>query len=456
MKKRTIKIFTLLLIICLSASTALFAACISSEKGYTPSDKTEYIRNPDCGFYQPISFACKQEGINYSLKNYLTRNNLMHLRMDLSSFVGSELSQETLSDLHKMLGELRQNSVNAIIRFAYDKFNGEENKEPSMSLLLRHVEQLGGVLKEYNDVLTAVEAGMIGPWGEMHTSSLAIKENFNKLLQAWLENTHPLTPILARRPRMVADYLGVDIGKIDEHVSVVGTPAYRLGVFNDGYLGSSTDLGTYKNRKKEIDWLTKQAAHTPFGGEVTVPGSEYNKIEHAAKEMFLTHTSYLNELWNDRVVAEWKDTEYTINAGDDTKYHGRTAYEYIRDHLGYRFTVSDILLSQKAREGLRLSFDIKNDGFGNLLKSKTCELIFINNEDKQSYIEEIDINPKMWLTGKTYSMDLKINTRLKEGEYTVLLRLREPDFSAPIYCVAFANGEFNNEFLANTLGTIKI
>lgn len=58
-------------------------------------------------------------------------------------------------------------------------------------------------------------------------------------------------------------------------------------MFNDGYLGSSSDLGSFGNRAKCISWLNKKATHTLYGGEVTwgtndvdENGNLYHSIEH--------------------------------------------------------------------------------------------------------------------------------------------------------------------------------
>lgn len=427
---------------------------VNYTEAFTPPDRSDYIRNPDCGFYQPISFSLKSDGIKYSLKGYLERNNLLHLRMNLSAFKESDITTEALNDLGKLLSELRENSVNAIIRFAYDGFNGYKDVEAPMNLILRHIEQIGSVITNFSDVLTAVEVGMIGPWGEMHSSAIATKDNFNALIAAWLKNTDDTTPVLARRPKMISDYLGINVKDLENRIANKDTDEYRLGVFNDGYLGSASDLGTYVNRDIEVKWLSNQASHTPFGGEVTIPGSKYNKIDFAAKEMFLTHTSYLNELWNDKVIAEWKNTIYDEKAGTDEKYYGKTAYEYIRDHMGYRFTISNIVLPINPDKNVKIKFNITNDGFGNLLKNKTCELLFVSSD--KTFIAPININPMHWYTGNTYTVESTVNPDLSSGNYRVYIRMRDPRSDIPRYCVAFSNGTYNIDLQANELGTIVI
>lgn len=421
-----------------------------------PEEKSVYVRNPDCGFYQPIGVNMTEDGIKSAIDSLLSRNNLVHLRVSLKNFSSGEaITVPALDGLKGLLERLRTSSVNAVIRFAYDGFNGIADCEPALEKILAHINQLGAVLSDYPDVLTAIEAGMIGPWGEMHTSLLAGKDTFNAVIAEWLSCTALPLPVLVRRPKFAADYLGVKVTELKDLDIEPQSEGYRIGVFNDGYLGSATDLGTYSDREKEIAWLNKQAAHTPFGGEVTVPDSSFNKIEYAAKEMFQTHTSYLNELWNDKVIAEWKSTKYTAAAGSDAAYYGKSAYDYIRDHLGYRFTLKELRLPDKAKKKLKFSFKVLSDGFGNLLKPKKCEIVF--KSDNADYAFPIDLNPVKWLCGGTYDNAVTLDlSSLPQGEYTVFLRMREPSQQQVLYSVAFSNGLFDESVLANRLGQVTV
>lgn len=73
-----------------------------------------------------------------------------------------------------------------------------------------------------------------------------------------------------------------------------GSLASRLGLFNDGMLGSVYDLGTYDDtpltssstpgekgsRSDELIYQYKLCQYVPNGGEVTV-NNEYNDLENA-------------------------------------------------------------------------------------------------------------------------------------------------------------------------------
>ena len=77
---------------------------------------------------------------------------------------------------------------------------------------------------------------------------------------------------------------------------------YRLGLFNDGYLGTDTDCGTYKyDREREVNWLAKQNDHLSYGGESNKV-SIMSNLEVCLPEMFLLRLSYINGGYNESVI----------------------------------------------------------------------------------------------------------------------------------------------------------
>ena len=119
--------------------------------------------------------------------------------------------------------------------------------------------------------------------------------------------------------------------------------ATRVGVYNDGYLGSSSDLGTFTNREAEIVFIGNQAQNTYYGGEVVADkntGSigEYNSVLYLEKEGFITHTSYLNIDWNyEYVISKWQSNTYK---GSDLTYKNKaTEFTFVNNRLGYRHLV---------------------------------------------------------------------------------------------------------------------
>ena len=50
------------------------------------NETIEEFDNPDCGFYEPVYISCSDNKVSQVSKNYLKYNNLLHLRIDISSY----------------------------------------------------------------------------------------------------------------------------------------------------------------------------------------------------------------------------------------------------------------------------------------------------------------------------------------------------------------------------------
>ena len=230
-------------------------------------ETTDEINNPYIGFYNPIYLTLKREGSTASSSSY----NLTHIRCDLSDFSESkngvgdmELSTDALDAFENTLKNIRKNHHTAIVRFAYHpNFDGEYTYEPSMDMILKHQEKLGEVISRYSDVVVAVECGLFGKWGEMHGSSICTQENFNLAIDKWLEVLPADVTLNLRTPGYFCGWCGVDISKMSSYIYTTEDKEYRVGIYNDGYLGNAggdrvdSDLYTFVNREEEISWLSK-------------------------------------------------------------------------------------------------------------------------------------------------------------------------------------------------------
>ena len=432
-------------------------------------DYTETIENfdnPERGFYDhyPYSFSVTD---NKPINSKLSAN-LIHLRLDIGAFSKAvngkedlELSEEMLNTFDTMLKKIKSNGGTAIVRFAYDGFRGTANLEPSLDMILRHIEQLCPVFNENQDVIAYIELGFFGPYGEMHTSKISSTENVSKALDVMLDNTVDKIKIGVRTPNYYVKWLGIDRANIDENITQEGTREYRVGLFNDGYLGSGSDLGTFANREKEITWLEKQAMHTLYGGEVVANyGKEpINTTEYISQEGFRTHTTYLNSGWNDKVIKAWKEEIYN---GEDEIYKGQSGYLYIANHLGYRFVLRNSELpdtvEQEGKANIKL--DIENVGFGNLVNEKIATIVL--EKDDKKYEIKTELKPTQWnsreITKLNYTIDIPEN--IEVGEWKMYLRISkygDMEQDNNYLCIRWANNNiWNEEIGANYIGSINI
>ncbi len=446
-------------------TAAVFTACSKTDAGekhvqdLNYEESTEEILNPDQGFYRPVYVKINENGATYNKGIINSQTQLYHLRCDISAFsaevnnvADKPLTDDALEGLDALLSFLKENDKNAIVRFAYDPgYNGSADKEPVLEVMLGHVKGVCSVLNRYVNTVTAIETGLIGPWGEMHTSAAANKEHITPLINAFLTAASEI-PVLVRTPEMIYNYINVSYDKVEEISISPDEKAYRLGLYNDGYLGSESDLGTYSNRERDINFLSVQNAHLPFGGEVTVPDSTLHNIETCLPEMNKIHLSYLNAEWDNRVIDKWKNSYYTEECGAEKQYYGKTAFTYIQNRLGYRFVLKNSVFTySSSSEKLNVRLTLQNAGFGNLNRNKRAKLIFTDSTGAAVYIAdygEIAVKDEL---------EFNVKHGLESGKYDVYLRIYGEELqSAPLYCVKFANdGLWNDDLKANKIGSFE-
>jgi hypothetical protein len=243
-------------------------------------------------------------------------------------------------------------------------------------------------------------------------------------------------------------------------------PLGRIGIYNDGMLGSETDLGTYAEadsvvdeedftkpwpRNDEIEYLQTQCLYVPDGGEV-VNESSLNDFENANIEFSMTHVSYLNADHDSEVINKWKDNLYDT----DDPYYGLTEYDYIERHLGYRFVIRGA--SYFNPEGFfdpnaRLTLRIENVGYSNCYRDLKCSIKAVNIKTGEGILIPVDSNPRFWYSGQINLIDAILPlSGFKEGEtYSISVSISDKTTNEQI---RFANvGDSSYDC---TIGTLSI
>jgi len=436
-------------------------------------------KNPERGFYNTYTLRLKESG-NQIRNAYSKVSQLVYLKIDLSPFSKTtnkvedkELTEDALNTIDAQLEYIKQNNNTAILRFLYDNsatgiVEGVEHFEPEQEMILRHIEQLSAIFQKYSSTIYTIQVGFYGLWGENYynTTIQDHPEYFKQTGDALLKATEGTEITISfRTPNYYTKYRQLNgIEDLANDVTTREEDAYRIGIFNDGYLASNNDVGTFKNRELEINWLKKQTNHTSYGGEALPASSGYedwNLIRFTEDEMFKTHTSYLNFEWNQQKHYIWANQVYD---GKDEAYEGRTALEYIQNHLGYRLVVRMIELpkSMEVSSKMLMNISIENVGFGNVIKSKTATLIFVNEEGnivKESDITK-DFNIKDFTSQDTVTKSLEVDTSdLSSGNYRIYLRISNEQLNDGTYynAIRFANNEiWDSNLQANRIGKIKI
>ena len=457
------------------------------------TDAMATLENFDRGFYTPQVLHLKPSGSKAIEKPWA---KLLHLRAEISEFssnawlsidttggkrdtvrgVSQDLTEDALNVLQTTFDNIRANNGFAIVRICYDPwYNGRSNVTPEHKWVMRHVEQLAPVLSKNTDVIVALEMGMHGAYGEMHSDTNITYDRIAEATNLMLRSTPPELKILTRTGNYSAKVLGFDNWGVDFHIDgekfaeiakAKGDTMYRVGMFNDGYLGTQYDYGTWGAdcatsicREEGVAWLEKYGINTPYGGEALTTAGGYEVIntpEFLSYEGFRTHTSYLNVQWNNNLIDSWKKSQFE---GKDFEYDGSkidslTGFKYVNDHLGYRFVLRESWLSDTVgADGiLRAKLRIQNVGFGNLTWNAPVRLAVLEDLEgsdlemcpSPTYYDLPDIDSRS-IHSRTISIaggdtvmtfdgnnELEISAKIKghdKSRYQVYLKIGDVEFA---------------------------
>ena len=159
------------------------------------AESTETINQPDAGYssgawmqmkpgqvvvHNPTSFSVLFVMMGFYSDGYRSQEGLSNetLPLDDAFFEG----------LEKTLQNAKQNGVMVGLRFRYDD-TGHTNPEPATwEQLMGHLQQIkaSGLLEKYKDVLSYVETGTVGAWGEQHSGRYTSNEYVAQLTDAYL------------------------------------------------------------------------------------------------------------------------------------------------------------------------------------------------------------------------------------------------------------------------------
>lgn len=376
------------------------------------------------------------------------------------------INDQTLEAIRETLQTAKDKGVLCIMRFSYarDAFSGTEPDD--VNWIVKHVEQLAEVVNEYKDIVIAIEAGMMGPWGEMHCSKYIEPEYANIIIGAMLDNYDESIAILCRNPGLIINYAksrGAEI--LPDLPLTPDHPAYRLGMYNDGYLGTADDYGTWMamTREEGIDFLASQNSRMPYGGEMAHTKVEF-LAEHKSpiyeqgfiKELYDTRLSYLRNIVTNttglqKVYEATEFTHFTDYEGmpNVDEYYGLTLQKFIYDHMGYRLVLRSSCIAA-AENTASFEVTVENTGFAAIPDRLHAEILVDDGENITVLPFEGDIN----------AGDIRFALEAESGEYKAYLRISAVPFdkaNADTRVVRFANPDiFREDIGANYIGSFKL
>lgn len=414
----------------LLSGAVLFPAQAADTVETTFRATDEEIANPERGMY--VWAADDLAGWTQAQANaqFAAGHRLVYAPVRLDRHAGGALPASLLDDLSEGFARARRAGLKLIPRFIYNYPGGETGyqaaQDAPLARVLQHVGQLKPVLAANADVIAYLQAGFVGAWGEWHTSSnqLTLPEARMRIRDALLAALPEGRFLQLRYPPYLMAWAPQAPRWQD------GSKAARIGVHNDCFLASSTDVGTYSEdaptRRRERDYVAALAAVAPFGGETCNPADAVDPTPRGDCEDILREgrqfgLTYLNDTYYRKLFhARWE---------------AQGCMAQVRRSMGYRFELAALRHSATVAAGRsgELALTVSNRGWARAFNPRAVHVLLSHRPTGALVrIPLASIDPRDWLPGTTS----KVNARLAvpagtpAGAYDVLLAL--PDGAAAL------------------------
>lgn len=450
-----------------------------------------YVWNPE--EFPDITSYLEKESRDYASDSI----SLVQTYFYLTGAVGKDLTEEDFQTMTVFFDKLRETGKKAVLRFAYEtQFMGRAPVGPTLEDIIRHTQQLKPFLEANKDVIQVVQAGMIGAWGEWHSSVHGL-ENSDDTKRTILEHICRMTPegraIQVRVPeyKNLIDSTSEAYKRISFHDDFIvikrhrwdggmseGTPAYKQIVRESRYLPVDGELpwGTWSMNQDpdnpEAGWIIDgvETARRLCKQHFTSLSAIHNYKEKGAPD------KYSMMYWKETPITEdfLKDNQMPVSDGYFHNQDGtpakRNVFEYIRDHLGYRIELQALVFKNDTTYLL-----LVNRGFSTLFNEHPVYFVLTDESGNVCHTQLTDADVRDWQPSspnrpqsiaQTHIVTAKLETKdLKPGTYRLGLWI--PDGSErlqydPRFAIRCANSDVewrvspDGKYGINILTTYKV
>lgn len=345
---------------------------------------------------------------------------------------GKKLQEEHFQAMQRYFDEVRKLGKKVVLRFAYEKdFIRRKPVGPTLDDILIHVQQLKPFLEKNKDLILVVQAGLIGAWGEWHSSVHGL-ENSKEAQIAVLEKLLSVVPEELNVQVRVPEYKNL----LQDHPAL-----YRRLSFHDDFIVIKPDRwdGDMHEGTANFDQIVRESPYLVVDGELPwgfwsvgcdpdSPSAGWI-IEGlpAARRLFLQHYTSLSVIHNYKEqhpnnrfdennppqysMVVWKNTwvpedsirKYKMPVSDSYfrdetgKPVMRSMFDYIRDHLGYRLELQKLTYPKVWHRGMdeQLSLSLINRGFATVAGTHRVYWALIDEAGKVTAFP-VQADPRTW------------------------------------------------------------
>jgi hypothetical protein len=402
------------------------------------------LANPERGFYQAADTDLDVLSAAFVAQTYARGQRLVYARINLEAYRDSQLPAALLDRLDAAFETARQGGVKLIVRATYNYPRGETEyrhaEDAALPRVLAHLAQLKPLLQRNEDVITFMQAGFIGAWGEWHTSSndLTADKNRTRIKDALLDATPAARFVQFRYPPHIQGW-SPRLPELDAALD----GSFRTGLHNDCFLASDTDVGTYDDqpdvREAQRDYTAALGDLAPFGGETCNPADDPNPRPRSDCADILVegarfNLTYLNDGYYRRLFHE--------------NWRKQGCLDTVRARLGYRFGLVKVSHPAAIVQGgtLSVSIVVRNLGWARLYNPRPVEILL--RDRKTGVVRRLSAQgaePRRWLPRTDTSQTLSVSVPgdlLGEQEVWLALPDAGPRLKDdPRYAIRLANAD---------------
>lgn len=334
------------------------------------AERIEDVCNPCRGWYQIHTFAADAEPDFGELEWCLDRKDTLALVfVDIGAFRDRDLDRAALDRMGRILDFFRQNGYDMILRAAYDHQGKAVEREPYFwDQVKAHMRQIGELLQTEGEGVFVYQGLLTGNWGEMHTTRFQDEKKRKELWQILREYLPEGTYAAVRRPAYWR--------QLHEEQPAEMRGGSAMGLFDDAMFASWDHLGTFGTltrengwgeawkREEELGFEEELCKTVPNGGEAVFGEETAEQLTPALVEDTLRrmHVTYLNKVYDAEILDRWKRWKYE----GTEEWNGKSLYDYIGAHLGYRLVIRDVKFEELRAGGGRMEITVENTGFAPL------------------------------------------------------------------------------------------
>ena len=386
----------------------------AKEIQYELSD--DIFPNPERGFIHNLEVHSAGDPLNPAMLAALKNENVsMILRLYyLEDFKDQPINNAELSLIRSDMQKLRDAGVKCVLRFAYtDDMSGTD---APFSIISQHLDQLKPVFEENKDVIAFVQAGLIGAWGEWHSSSngLATIENEKKVLEKLLSVLPSEIMVQVRTPGQKQQIFNTTV-PLTAAIAYTSEKLARVGHHNDCFMASTNDYGTYTNVQADKEYISNEGLFVPTGGETCPPDPPGSTptCTVATSTMKQLRWTYLNLDWYKPTINAWKA------AG---------CFEELQRNLGYRLALETAKFPDQVsvNQDLMVNIKIINKGYAPLYNHKTTTLALKNKTSGEIHQIELPVDLRECKPLAEFKIDKMIKTTgIPKGVYDLYLKIAD-------------------------------